>query len=107
MVEKRLCFQDRLGNPFVNGDVVRMMFPSETDEDFACRTYALRCICHRLRKFGFESEINNLDPRTMLLLGAGLGGEPGKRVVEEAVRKTAGCEIEFIWQTVDHEVART
>lgn len=44
------------------------LFPDENPIRRACIEYRLRCISHRLRKFGFESSINRLTARELLLM---------------------------------------
>lgn len=105
MLERR-AYRDADGNPRINGGVMRNLFHEDTEEDYACRVYATRCLVHRLRKFGWEPSVNTLDSRSLLLLGASMGGEPGQRIVEEGIRKQVGAPVRVVWTDVDAPVRR-
>lgn len=46
----------------------RSLFPEWERARYDANFYALRCLAHRLRKFGFEEVVNKLDPRSQVLL---------------------------------------
>ena len=49
--------------------------------------YALRCQAHRLRKFGFEAQINLYSPRELVLLATLLPDYAFEKFLEEALRR--------------------
>lgn len=54
--------------------------------------YALRCMSHRFRKFGFEKSVNLLDAKSLLCLGM-ISHEPmASACVAEAIRKDPSIE---------------
>lgn len=54
--------------------------------------YALRCMSHRLRKFGFEKSVNLLDAKSLLCLGI-ISHEPmASACIAEAKAKDPSIE---------------
>lgn len=49
-------------------DAILPLFPDYNKVQFAIRQYCANCVAHRLTKFGWEPEINDLEPRLLLLL---------------------------------------
>jgi len=49
-------------------DHLRKMYPELDEVQLNFRVYAFGCVAHRLRKFGFESGINNYQPRDLVAL---------------------------------------
>jgi hypothetical protein len=47
-------------------DLPKELWPTWGDHKKNAHTYALCCMAHRFRKFGFESSVNMLDPRSMI-----------------------------------------
>lgn len=54
--------------------------------------YALHCMSHRLRKFGFEKSVNLLDARSLLCLGIISHQPMGAACIAEAIRKDPSVE---------------
>lgn len=50
-------------------DFTETIWPDWTPNKRRAQFYALRCMGHRMRKFGFEPVINRLDARSLLCLG--------------------------------------
>ena len=46
------------------------LFPDWEPARREAHFYALRCVAHRLRKFGFEEIVNRMDPATQWLLSS-------------------------------------
>ena len=54
--------------------------------------YALRCMSHRFRKFGFEKSVNLLDAKSLLCIGL-ISHEPmSSACVAEAIKKDPHIE---------------
>ncbi len=45
-----------------------LFWPDWSEVRRACRIYSLQCVAHRLRKFGFEPQINCYSGREMAML---------------------------------------
>lgn len=61
------------------------LFPDLNRLQRACLLYAMRCISHRLRKLGFESGINRLSARELMLLSTMLYKHQAIAVRKEAI----------------------
>lgn len=53
--------------------------------------YAMRCVAHRVRKFGFEPLLNKMDPESLRML-AGMVHEP----LAQACRREADAACETL-----------
>lgn len=48
-------------------DIDERLWPSWPKQKRLAHIYALRCMAHRFRKFGFEESINLIDPRSLMI----------------------------------------
>lgn len=74
------------------------LFLDEPPIRFACRTYAAGCVAHRLMKFGWEPQVNELAPRELILLAHMLPEHARDAMMAESLRKA--------YATKDHPVIR-
>ncbi len=65
------------------------LYPGLNSGQIGIRLYALRCIAHRLRKFGFEDGINLLTPADLAVLASYMQGEQRKVLNEEVHERLA------------------
>ncbi len=65
---------------------IRELFP-EHDHIFALREYRTRVLAHRLKKFGFEKQVNSLSPNEQLLLAYFMEGHQRVALVNEAYER--------------------
>lgn len=49
-------------------DSIAALFQDIPKMEFAIRQYCVNCVAHRLCKFGWEPQVNNYEPRMLLLL---------------------------------------
>lgn len=63
----------------------RDLFPEDNDQQFACRVFAMRCIAHRLKKWGFESGLNLLSPEDKFLLSSLFDGLQKEVLINAAI----------------------
>ncbi len=47
-------------------DLPKELWPTWGQHKINAHTYALRCMAHRVRKFGFEDAVNLLDPKSLI-----------------------------------------
>lgn len=84
----------------MESDEYKMMatlFPEWTKNRHSGRLYACRCLGHRLRKFGFESHINSLSPRELVVLARFTATSQSKAIIDEAMaRATADGDTELL-----------
>lgn len=54
--------------------------------------YAIKCMAHRVRKFGFEESVNLLDPRSLALFGLCVHEPFATKCLERAI----ACDPEIL-----------
>ena len=64
------------------------LWPDWTPAKRLAHTYALRCMGHRFRKFGFEPSVNLLDPKSLLIFGLCVH-EP---MASACIRRAISCD---------------
>lgn len=71
----------------------------------ACLFFRMRCLAHRLINFGFESFVNELDARELLVLACLMPQYQHDALVTEAYRKGDVAIQFFICEHVPHVCA--
>lgn len=69
-------------------DIDAALWPDWPLQKRRAHVYALRCMAHRFRKFGFEESVNILDPKSLLVFGLCVH-EP---MASAAIRKAIACD---------------
>lgn len=64
------------------------LWPEWSEARKLAHTYAIRCLAHRLRKFGFEDFVNDLDARSLVVL-AFMVHEP---MASACIRRAIACD---------------
>lgn len=73
-------------------DYIKHIWPEWPVNKRRAHFYALRCIGHRLRKFGFEKSVNMLDARSMLALALMAHKPMSDALRDEAIKKDPSLE---------------
>lgn len=74
-------------------DALAVLFwPEWSQVKRACRLYCLQCVAHRLRKFGFEPQINCYSGREIAMLAMLLPPVQRDVLAREAFRKDSTVE---------------
>lgn len=85
-------------------DTHRALYPEMDEVQLSLRVYALGCIAHRLRKFGFEAGINYLQPRDLMALSLCLPLENRRALINEAISR--GFCPDEVFKNMKVEVAK-
>lgn len=71
---------------------LRALFPEDDDLRFTLRCFAIRCVSHRLRKFGFERHVNHYDSRELRILASMMPPFQADAILAEAALKESNHE---------------
>lgn len=71
---------------------LRSLFPEDDDLRFTLRCFAIRCVSHRLRKFGFERHVNHYDSRELRILASMMPPYQAEAILAEAELKESHHE---------------
>lgn len=84
-------------------DVFIALYPELDEVQLSLRKYALGCIAHRMRKFGFEAGINHLQPRDLMGLALCLPLENRRGLIKAAISR--GFNPDESFKNIKREVA--
>jgi hypothetical protein len=69
-------------------DLAKELWPDWSDTKRSAHYYAIRCMGHRFRKFGFEESVNMLDPKSLLVFAMCVH-EP---MASACIRRAIACD---------------